>query len=195
MHIESKLNPANIGTRIREKLDEPGPSSVWQRGPGFLLLPREWRPVSALVEGEAPKEELRKHHLDVWKDLHAADRREDQMEGLADAALGGRPEAASRAAGTDAPRTFFWKGTNLPGRQELSQTAAQGALARRLRVGGSDREKVRIEPTPGEREAARKLQLLAFSGLAREALEEGKPLSVGAQHKSKEGQGTVVVDG
>ena len=40
--------------------------------------------------------------------------------------------------------------------------AAQGALAQRLRAGGSDKEKVRIQPTPRERKAARKLQLLAF---------------------------------
>ena len=97
--IESKLNPAKIGTRMGARLDELGPSSIWQKGPGFLLLPRERWPVSALVEGETPKEELRKHRLYAWKDPPAADRRQDQMEGLLAAVLGGRPEAASRAAG------------------------------------------------------------------------------------------------
>ena len=131
------------------------------------------------------------------------------MEGLAAAVLGVRPGATSKAAGMDAPGASFWKGANLARRQELSLlemerespqnatswTAAQGALAQRLRAGGSDKEKVRIQPTPRERKAARKLQLLACSVSAREALEQGKLLSLGAQHNSREGQGTVVVDG
>ena len=125
------------------------------------------------------------------------------MEGMAAAALGRRPVAASRAAGADAPGASFWKGANLAGRQEASLLemareslrnatswmTAQGALARRLRAGGSDREKVRIEPTPREREAARKLQLLSSSASAREALEKGKLLSLGAQLKGREGSG------
>ena len=80
-HIESKVNPANIGTRMAVKLDELGPSSVWHRGPGFLLLPRGRWPVSALVAGEAPKEELRKHRLNTWKDTRAADRRQGLVVG------------------------------------------------------------------------------------------------------------------
>ena len=102
-HIESKLNPADIGKRMGVRLDGLVPSSIWQKGSDFLLLPREKWPVSALVEGETSKEELRKHCLDAWKDTRAAHRRQDQMEGLAAAVLGGTPGDTSRAAGTDAP--------------------------------------------------------------------------------------------
>ena len=169
------------------KLAELGPTSMWQRGPGFLLLPRGRWPVSALVAGEAPKEELRKHRLDAWKDLQAADRRQGQVEGMAAADLGRRPEAANRAAGTDVSGASFWKGVNLAGRQEASLLE----MAREsLRNATSW-----ITATPREREAARKLQLLASSATAREALEKGKLLSLGAQLKGREGQGTLVVDG
>ena len=127
------------------------------------------------------------------------------MEGLAAAAQGRKPVAA----GPEVPKASIWEGINLAGRQEASLLemakesllnatswiTAQGALARRLRAGGSDREKIRIEPTPREREAAKKLQLLVSSASAREALEKGKLLSLGAQLKGREGQGTVVVDG
>ena len=220
-HVESKLNPADIGTRMGVKLADLGPSSMWQRGPSFLLLPRERWPVSSLVTGQTPREELRKHRLDAWRNLEAVSQcrskaeeevsppllpeKEGAVEGLAAAAQGRKPVAA----GPEVPRASIWKGANRAGRQEASLLemaresllnatswiTAQGALARRLRAGGSDREKIRIEPTPREREAAKKLQLLASSASAREALEKGKLLSLGAQINGREGQGTVVVDG
>ena len=78
-HIEFKLNLADIGTRMGVRLDKLGPSSIWQKWPDFLLLlPREMWPVSVLVEGETPKEELRKHRLDAWKDPRAAYKGQDR---------------------------------------------------------------------------------------------------------------------
>ena len=80
-----------------------------------------------------------------------------------------------------------------------SWTAAQGARAQGLRAGGSDREKIRIEHTPREREASRKLQLPALSasggfgeGKTPEprspAQEQGRPGDSGRRWKTEEGR-------
>ena len=81
-------------------------------------------------------------------------------------------------------------------RRLLSSTSswsqAQGAQARLLRgAGGGERESIRVDPSPKEREAAKKLLILASSGSAREALAAGKLESLGAQAKG----GVVVVCG
>ena len=82
--------------------------------------------------------------------------------------------------GQNSPKVSFWKGTSETGKQELSilqmaretlqnassWTTAQGTLAPRLKAGGCDRAKIRQEPTPSEREVARKLHILASSASA-----------------------------
>ena len=73
-----------------------------------------------------------------------------------------------------------------------SWSKAQGTLARVLRA-SSRGEKAQIKEEPGqrEREAAKKLLLLASSESAQKALEAGTLLSLGAQYKG----GMVVVSG
>ena len=65
-----------------------------------------------------------------------------------------------------------------------SWSKAQGTLARVLRA-SSRGEKAQIKEEPGqrEREAAKKLLLLASSESAQKALEAGTLLSLGAQYK------------
>ena len=73
-----------------------------------------------------------------------------------------------------------------------SWSRAQGALARRLRAQMlGHREAIRQDPTQREREAARRLQVAAASGTAREALKKGKLQSLGAELRN----GVVYISG
>ena len=59
-YISGELNPADIPTRGDTKLEDIGPSSLWQIGPNFLSLPRDQWPVTRdFVRSSIPDEERR----------------------------------------------------------------------------------------------------------------------------------------
>ena len=63
-HVPGEKNiSADMCTRGRAAVDDIGPGSTWQEGPGFLKLERDQWPLSRDFEnGNLPKEELRSKH-------------------------------------------------------------------------------------------------------------------------------------
>ena len=148
-------------------LPAPGPALAGAELARVLALGQEEEEVRALAAPGPATEEV----VEGSRGLTASARSARKEEGTGESSLQG---------------VTFWKAASKEGRTQLSLlgmareslenatswSTAQGALARRLKAGGLKTS--REEPTPREREAARKLQLLASSGSAREALEKGK---------------------
>ena len=147
-HVKSKLNPADIGTRSGIKLSELGEGSIWQDGPGFLLLPRKDWPVTAGVIEEAPKEELRKRRLDGWRGLVAA----------AHGATTARPEEdegnqAPAPAETEPARASVHEQEEGNRAQAAPGPAPTGAELTKILAPGQEKEEVRIMSAPGSASA------------------------------------------
>ena len=59
-HVPGHLNPADIPTRGLANLEDIGPDSLWQIGPGFLCTPRKGWPVTRdFVRESVPDQERR----------------------------------------------------------------------------------------------------------------------------------------
>ena len=62
-HVPGTENPADLGTCGLARMQDLGPGSMWQEGPGFLRQPySEWPVTSAdkFSQMEAPKEEVKR---------------------------------------------------------------------------------------------------------------------------------------
>ena len=159
-------NPADLGTREGVTMSDVKGGTPWQQGPAFLRLSRDQWPIRKEGEGVVPEEELRKKYVNV-----AA------LASIIDARGGGLDV---RAAARDLVlRCTSWR-------------VAQGALALVIRAACcKDRNQIHPSITEKEREAAKMICIWAHSDSAREAMEKGKLLSLGARKKG----GLVVIDG
>ena len=59
-HVPGQLNPADIPTRDATTPDEVSDNSVWQQGPSYLALNKEYWPFSRDFLDMVPEQELRK---------------------------------------------------------------------------------------------------------------------------------------
>ena len=182
-HVGGNSNPADVGTRTGVRIQELGPGSMWQEGPIFLKSPRDDWPLQRSPPGTAPKEAVRERRLDCWGSTAAASGVHGKQVQESSEEVSGKAKDVSLKLLEVARESL---------ENSSSWSRAQGALARYLRAASTgSRDLVPMAPSPRDREAARKLQVLASSKSAVEALEKGVLLSLGAERSG----GRVIVRG
>ena len=164
LFVPGSANPSDLGTREGARQADLGPDSVWQTGPPFLRMHRTHWPLKEVRAGDIPQSEMRSKFLEVEALITMMDHTGIEVKKVA-------RELVERCSS--------WK-------------TAQGALALVLRAAiRKDRTTIGSAITPREREMSKKITIWAHSDTAREALAEGKLLSLGARQT----RGFVVVDG
>ena len=63
LHMRSKLNIADLGTRTSATVDDINEQSEWQKGPSWMYLPRNEWPITEDTDGHVPNEALVRRHI------------------------------------------------------------------------------------------------------------------------------------
>ena len=63
LHVRSKLNIADLGTRTSATAEDINEQSEWQNGPSWMYLPRDEWPITEDTDGRVPDEALVRRHV------------------------------------------------------------------------------------------------------------------------------------